>query len=383
MGGEARTDRDLCPFEPGAGGFPPYLAGRESEQKEIEDRLARLEAGKPTPSDVVFYGPRGNGKTVLLGWTDRQARGRRIEVINLSIGATKTPEALLKRLSRQSVWGKTLGAISWRGVRFSPWEHGADMVDEALAKLVRKRPLLLMLDEAHVLAADVGRELLGAVQALRTVGAPVLLILAGTPDLPRNLGRMQATFWDRSKILPVMRLDETAAADAIRIPLEAASVLIAADVLAQVARESHGYPFFVQLWGEALWRQSRDLSSQTLASADVDSARREFETARNRFYDSRYRELQRNGLVAPAAALSDVYGDEDEIDESEIDRALKDVLERTGRPASKESVQTVRSSLHDLGYIWAAGGMEDDLYISGIASFMSFVAHRAARTMQE
>ena len=99
LGGEARTDRDLCPFEPGAGGFPPYLAGRESEQRGIEDRLARLEAGRHTPSDIVLYGPRGNGKTVLLGWADRKATARGIAVINLSIGATKTPEALLKRLA--------------------------------------------------------------------------------------------------------------------------------------------------------------------------------------------------------------------------------------------------------------------------------------------
>ena len=378
MGGEVRTGSDLCPFEPGAGGFPPYLAGRESEQREIEDGLARLEAGKPTPSDIVLYGPRGNGKTVLLGWADREATARRIEVINLSVGATKTPEALLKRLARQTLWGKVLGAVSWKGVRFSAWEQGAGIVDEALARLAARRPLLLMLDEAQVLPADVGRELLGAVQSLRTAGAPVLLVFAGTPDLPRNLGRMQATFWDRSRILPIMRLDDSAAADAIGIPLRAASIPIASDVLAQVVRESHGYPFFVQLWGEALWRQYRNSSSQALAAADLDSARREFVTARNRFYDSRYRELQRNGLVPPAAALSDVYEYEDEADESEIDRALKKVLERDGRPASQESVQAVRSSLHDLGYIWAPGGKEEDLYVSGIASFMSFVAKRAA-----
>lgn len=383
LGGEVWTDLDLCPFEPGAGGFPPYLAGRESEQREIEDCLARLEAGKSTPSDIFLFGPRGNGKTVLLGWTDREATSRSIEVINLSIGATKTPEALLtllKRLARQTVWGKVLGAVSRRGVRFRPWEHGAGIVDGALAKLVARRPLLLMLDEAQTVPADVGRELLGAVQGLRTAGAPVLLVIAGTPDLPRNLGRMQATFWERSRILPIMRLDDSAAADAIGIPLRAASIPIASDALAQVVRESHGYPFFVQLWGKALWRQYRNSSSQTLASGDVDSARGEFETARNRFYDRRYRELQRHGLVTPAAALSDVYEDEDEVDESEIDRALKDVLERDGRPAGKESVQAVRSSLHDLGYIWAPGGREEDLYLSGITSLMSFVAQRAATT---
>lgn len=380
MGIEAGIDRDLCPFEPGAGGFPPYLAGRASEQKEIDSRLARLEAGRPTPSDIVLFGPRGNGKTVLLGWADREARARKIEVINLSIGATKTPEALLKRLARQTVWRKVLAAISWRGLRFSPREQGAEMLDEALTKLVARRPLLLMVDEAQVLPSDVGRELLGAVQSLRTSGAPVLLVLAGTPELPRNLGRMQATFWDRSRILPIMRLDDAAAADAIGIPLEAASIPIDAEALAQVVTESHGYPFFVQLWGEALWRQRQGSSSRTIASSDLDSARREFETARNRFYDSRYRELQRHGLVGPAAALSDVYGDEEEIDESEIDRALRDVLKREDRPASREAVQARRSRLHDLGYIWAPGGSKDDLYVSGIASFMSFVAHRAAQT---
>ena len=65
--------KSVSPFTPGYGGMPPYLAGRESEQALFADAMARCKAGIPNRG-IVMYGPRGMGKTVLLGWLQAQCR---------------------------------------------------------------------------------------------------------------------------------------------------------------------------------------------------------------------------------------------------------------------------------------------------------------------
>ncbi len=66
----------LGPFEPGPGRLPPYLAGREAEQRALAGFVARLRERRPPPSDLILYGPRGNGKTVLLRWLEQEVIGR-------------------------------------------------------------------------------------------------------------------------------------------------------------------------------------------------------------------------------------------------------------------------------------------------------------------
>ena len=85
---------------------------------------------------------------------------------------------------------------------------------------------------------------------------PFLLVLAGTPNLRSHLNTMNASFWSRADRRPVGRLDSEATAAAIREPLQSEDIAIDEDALAHVVRESHGYPYFVQLWGDALWRRA-------------------------------------------------------------------------------------------------------------------------------
>ena len=75
----------LGPFRPGSGGMPPHLAGRESEQSFFRDLLTDLSNGVSPPSEVILYGPRGNGKTVLLRWLEQEAESRPgIEAVRLT-----------------------------------------------------------------------------------------------------------------------------------------------------------------------------------------------------------------------------------------------------------------------------------------------------------
>ena len=69
----AMRDRPpINPFVPGRGVLPPFLAGRDSEQHELMRLLAYVQAGRGAPREAVLSGPRGNGKTVLLRWLERE-----------------------------------------------------------------------------------------------------------------------------------------------------------------------------------------------------------------------------------------------------------------------------------------------------------------------
>ena len=120
----------------------------------------------------------------------------------------------------------------------------------------RKRPLVVLLDEAHVLERDVGQLLLNVSQEVRA-DAPFLLVLAGTPGLPAHLSAIDASFWSRlgEGRLGIGLLSDAATRAALVEPLAAHGVSIDANVLDAVVEDSQRYPYFVQLWGEALWKR--------------------------------------------------------------------------------------------------------------------------------
>lgn len=64
--------------------IPPCLAGRESEQLLIRRDLDRLARKRPLDTNLILYGPRGNGKTALLAWAVGQAKARGIRSIRLA-----------------------------------------------------------------------------------------------------------------------------------------------------------------------------------------------------------------------------------------------------------------------------------------------------------
>ena len=53
-------------FQPGAGSRPPHLAGRSLQMQAVAPFEVAIEEKRRLRADVILYGPRGNGKTVLL-----------------------------------------------------------------------------------------------------------------------------------------------------------------------------------------------------------------------------------------------------------------------------------------------------------------------------
>ena len=377
MHGQQKGATSSCPFDPTPGGLPPYLAGREREQRSIARYLHQLEHREHAPFLTVVFGPRGNGKTALLEWAKCLAVEKGVQAISVAPSMIDSEDALIRALSAGSWWSSILKPMMAFGLHDRTNGERATTIEKAFGKRIRRRPLLLLIDEAQTLDLGVGQRLMQSAQEVAREGAGMLLMLVGTPDLPSQLRKMHVTFWERSPVLPITRLDASASADAVRIPLEAANRPISEEALEQIVQECNGYPIFLQLWGRALWHRA-EAAGRAIGIDDVNRARPAFEEARDSFYGLRYAELRNEHLVAPAAALSSVFGNREELGESEVVAVLKTVLVDENLPSSPEDIMNLLARLHDLGYIWSPGGNLIDRYFSGIPSLMTFVARKAS-----
>ena len=365
---------DSGPFRPGTGGLPPYLAGRAEEQALFKSRLAMLDRGEPTPSEIILYGPRGNGKTAFLAWIEEVAApSYAVDVVALTPSDIQTRLQLAEYLLPDHWWkGIRPDTIAVRGVT---WRPGKDLPPpvprRVLAARASKRPLLLLLDEAHTLDPRVGRELLNAAQAVGRK-APFLLVIAGTPNLREHLGTMGASFWNRGRKLPIGRLDESAAADAIRLPLESEDTPIAEEALAHVVQESHGYPFFLQIWGAALWQRAHadpSASPQPITIADTEACQSLFESEKSNYYYDRYWELQKARLLPPARAVAEVFEAQARASAFEIEAAIQRGL---GPEADDDAVEAAVEQFDHFGLIWRSGVMTPH-WEPGIPSLMDYI----------
>ena len=301
----------LNPFVPGQGVLPPFLAGRDAEQRVIRDQLARLTSGRSPGAFVILHGPRGNGKTALLEWSERQAEARKILVIDVDLSDSGIQQGETRRRGRLSRWLRAVRDFSTlrAGVNWQAVPHNE--LTARIEGMALRRPVLVAIDEAQTMPVEMGRKLLAFAQRWQRRRRPrrspqVLLLLAGTPDLPKHLKTIRASFWERSLELPIGRLAMAGSADAIRIPLEERGRSIADDALERIVEESHGYPFFLQLWGALLWAECGKDSRQ-ITCADLDRVRSRFKQRRGQLYGHRYGELKDAKPVPVAESVAEVF----------------------------------------------------------------------------
>ena len=346
---------ELGPFQPGTGRPPPYLAGREREQSLLRSHFEVLRRGRSAPAEILLYGPPGNGKTALLRWAKREVDADDGLDAHWLVGSDiPAPADLVARLGLGSRLRKIAPEnVSFAGVGVS-LRRGDDLpplLAEALEARAKAKPLLILLDEAHTLKPEVGLWLMNAAQ---TAGreAPFLLVLAGPPDLSLFLSGIGAGFMGRARQLRVGRLDEADAAEAIRRPLADDGISIEAAALERIVRESRGYPYFVQLWGRAVWRRVRGSAAGAgaVTTAVVVEAAGEFEAERNDYYLDRFRELEKRNLLPAARAVAAAFREETLLSHTAFHRA---VAQGGGDgPAGAGAAE----ALERLGLVWHTRG---------------------------
>ena len=392
---------DFNPFTPGTGQLPPYLAGRENEQGQFKQILANMAAGRSPGTDMVMYGPRGMGKTVLLGWVKDEVgknnKHWKSRIKNNSIRtALKTPDELKTPTNmwsglikeRQKVFSKTKFSKSGKGDTgvFSgglksesetEWAVTQSLV-ETLIKECRKNPLVFLLDEAHTMEPEQCRTLLNISQKVRQE-APFLLVLAGTPGLAHFLTTVGASFVERSHVIGIARLNAQATADAIVKPLNEHGINIDDSTLAHVVEDSQHYPYFIQLWGEALWDLAKEKDLQKLTAQDIAEAETKVESSRITFYKERRDTLEKKKLLPVSVAIATLFQQTETITKDTLIDIIVDNFsdDSIARDLANDHLFTLIR--HE--FVWAPPGT--DLYEPGIPSLITYVLDKQREHVQK
>ena len=369
------------PFRPGTGVYPPVLAGREAEQSTLTEELLRIShaslAGPANP--LLLSAPRGMGKTVLLSWLARQAETEDVQVVAAAAGdmpdlvglagilwpdSRKTPSRLT------SIKAGIVAADRPPPERDRSSSQLRAVLLEHLLHATAGRPTLIQIDEAHTLAPEVANAVCNFAQSLVRADNPVWVVLAGTPGLISHLtsAQVDASFIERADVMALGGLAPPASLQALEVA-EWSDWQIDRAVLELAAKDSQGFPYFLQRWGHALWdagKQERTLSSDVLAAA-----RRQVDSVRGEFYARRYAEIydfEDPRLVAAAQALARALL---AIGGLSLDATMARIKEAI--PTHADAV-AARRHLERIGFIYHKGGV----FVGGIPSLLRYVTDNAA-----
>ncbi len=363
------------PFRPGMGEVPPYLAGHEIAVRVLTQRLDRLFDERPG-SGVILYGPRGTGKTALLGEFRERAKKQKVRAIKLSTGEMLGSPATLADMMAPSTWFAMpvlKGLMAGAGGVSGGVELGAAKarsVGIVMRKLLR-RPLLLTVDEAHTMLPAFAKILLQVSQDCINERLPLLLVLAGTPAIGASLSRADASFVERARWLKVGRLEtRDAVRKALSVPAEESGMSFDEATLEFLVVESQGYPFFIQLLGEHSWNAAvaRDPGAECITLEDaqlgVSTARQE----RDALYGRRLQEIMDRDLESEALAVSKAFvapDAGDALSRTTLGAVLKPAL--TGDRTVKAAI----NELFAVGLIWQTDN--PSLWEPGIPSLCTHI----------
>ena len=363
------------PFRPGAGQMPPFLAGRERDLQLAENRLASLAGGVPPAQGLLFFGPRGNGKTVLLERVREDARRRGMRAERLGAGAFRSEERLLRELRRRAgvdggrLTGVQIASVGVTAERAAPNEDHVELFAQWIR--AESAPLVVLLDEAHSLASDTARDFFEAAQIAGSEALPFVLVAAGTPDAPRAL-RRAGTFTERMlERRRLGRLDEAAAGAALAKPAEREGRPMDDDALALLVRESQHYPYFVQLLGSAAWdaaaRTGESRIGREAAEDGIAAARVKIQV----FYQERFAEARERRVHAVLPPLAEWMAEADgRIGDAKLDSLLE---QSAGARGGLDDPGKIHIALQDLGVIWE---VSSGVWEMGIPSFAEHILRR-------
>lgn len=146
--------------------------------------------------------------------------------------------------------------------------------------------------------------MIAAVNALQEKELPIGLTACGLPTLRSNLLKAR-TYTERMfRGEEIGRLAEERAAEALIRPLEGTGVRADRALVSRVVREAEGYPYFIQLWGAAMWDAARDANICQMSEPLLDSIEDEiYRRLDIDFYDGRVEALtpaEQDLLIATA-----------------------------------------------------------------------------------
>jgi hypothetical protein len=276
------------PYSPGAGVPPPELAGRENILQDAENIIRRVQNGHSTQS-LILLGLRGVGKTVLLNRIDQIAENLGCETSIFEADMDRTlPQLftqqlhrLLLKLDRRKRMGdevqKAFSLLqAFAGIfrvhygefqvgLMSPMVTGdlsldlSDlMVSIGEAAKARNTVAVILVDEVQYIAKKDLSALIMALHKISQRQLPLIFFGAGLPQLAQLAGDAKS-YSERLFAYPTVGpLDEDGAKKALVEPAHREKVDYTDEALAEILKETEGYPFFLQVWGSHVWQLANE-----------------------------------------------------------------------------------------------------------------------------
>ena len=300
-------DPILNPYAPGAGTPPVELAGRDALREEARIAMARIRAGRPARS-LLLIGLRGVGKTVLLDRMRQDAEAEGLHTVRIEAPEERSLPAILAPQLRQALLRlsrtQQAGALGRRAlqalagfarslkVKYADIEVGFDVEPEPgladngdlehdLQVLLETAgeaakgadtALILFIDELQYVEEEQLAALITALHRVAQRQLPVMMVGAGLPQLPGQMGRAKS-YAERLFTFPqIGELDPASARHAIEVPAAQHHVRFTPAALSEILRQTRGYPYFLQEWGKHVWQVA---TGSPVTLEDVREASRE------------------------------------------------------------------------------------------------------------
>lgn len=290
------------PFAPGAGARPPALTGRDNIIDEARVAIQRIALGRHARS-MMLLGLRGVGKTVLLvrigeiaedeGFLtnlieapeERRLAGLlvpKLRAILYKLSSVEKARILANRgLAALRNFASTF-KVSYAefevGVEPHPGLAGSGDLETDLTELLvvvgeaaqeADKPVAILIDEVQYLIEEDLAALIVSLHRIGQKGLPLIVFGAGLPQLAAVSGEAKS-YAERLFSFPdVGPLEEDAAREAIRAPVDAAGVPIDDDALGMIVERTERYPYFLQEWGAHTWNVA---DGPPIEVSDVEAA---------------------------------------------------------------------------------------------------------------
>lgn len=382
------------PYTPGE--IARLVPGRAQQLADFDERLSYLVDLRRLVGRIrVDHAPRGYGKTSLLREYERRARERGVLTVWVTAGEEGLVEQIAAGIARATDgWGEQarrrvrthldsltvrLGVPALAGVDATIRPGAAATTtrgSRALEEVVRAiadgdahRGLVILIDEVQSADADGLRTLAYAWQHLQAEGAnvPAAVYAAGLPNSPDVVARA-VTFSERFAYRPLPPLQGADEELALVVPARAFGVEWDTDALKASVAIARGYPYFVQLIGDAAWAAAGhpDAGGRITATA-VAAGRVAMDADMDALFRARWAAApaRERRLMAAMAELGD-----GPVRRADIAQLLGERTERLSMP---------RARLIDKGFIQAGDRGALEFTIPGFAQFVRQLADDTSR----
>ena len=326
----------------------------------LDDLYEVSQGGRTNPFFVPSYpikiiGPRGSGKTTLLNWARREAKKLGIRFVSCE-GLRKDGHLLSMQ--------KLLADI--KGRKLPP---GRPYYKDVVEPVLRKKPLLLLLDKAQHYDRRRLVTVLQSSQPLLQEGYPLGIVLTGTPELDRQLSNATKFFF-YCKWIYIDRLSDKATRAALAEPFERMDVKVTPGALRAMAAQTDNHPYFIQMAGKAAWDAMEEAGRVDVDARLVRRIEKQMWAARERSHEQAYGRIVNNDLLPQARQVIDLFVSNGgrQIGAEGIIDALQEANPGMHHSRARE----IRTSLQEDGLIWT----EDFITKPGIPSFFNYCKDR-------